>query len=333
MSDSVTGPPPADTSVPVLFIGGSGRCGSTLLARILGQQPGVFAAGELRWLWSHGLQRPGRCQCGELIDACPVWGGVLEETFGSVKQVPLDELLRYERLLQTRYLPYGATRSSWRRLKDRLGPYPRWLDDLYRSIQRVTGCRMIVDASKDPMYAAVLHDLPSVSLSMVHLIRDPRAAAYSWQTIRPERGYIDPVEMRSSGPAVSSALWVLLNGACMEYGRRWPDRYLRLRYEDFVADPRQALERIGELSGENFETLLRDDGRSLRLDPSHLVWGNPNRFDHGEITIRRDDRWQEGLHRRDRYLVSALTAPLLGRTNYSLRPSATAPAGQGPSEG
>ena len=66
---------------------------------------------------------------------------------------------------------------------------------------------------------------------------------------------------------------------------------------------------------------------ALRLEPDHLVWGNPNRFDYGEITIRPDDRWHEGLNRRDRFVVSALTAPLLGRTDYSIRPSGAAPRG------
>ena len=41
-----------DTAPKVLFIGGYGRSGSTLLDRVLGSTDGFFSAGELRSLFT-----------------------------------------------------------------------------------------------------------------------------------------------------------------------------------------------------------------------------------------------------------------------------------------
>ena len=54
------------SAVPrVVSIVGPGRSGTTLLGEILGEVPGVFDAGELRWLWRRGLGEDRRCGCGE----------------------------------------------------------------------------------------------------------------------------------------------------------------------------------------------------------------------------------------------------------------------------
>jgi hypothetical protein len=41
--------------VTVLYVAGTGRSGSTLLARVLGEADGFVAAGELRYVWQRGL--------------------------------------------------------------------------------------------------------------------------------------------------------------------------------------------------------------------------------------------------------------------------------------
>ncbi len=73
-----------EDATPVLFIGATGRCGSTLLDRILGQHPAVFAAGELNRLWEFGLRGRGPCGCGAALIECPVWGQILEQVYGAV---------------------------------------------------------------------------------------------------------------------------------------------------------------------------------------------------------------------------------------------------------
>jgi len=63
---------------------------------------------------------------------------------------------------------------------------------------------------------------------------------------------------------------------------------------------------------------LRDDTASLAQ--SHTVDGNPMRFATGPLTIRVDEEWRSRMGERDRAVVSTLTAPLLHRYGYEIRP-------------
>src|SRR5207249_8771406 len=77
-------------AVKVLYVAGSGRSGSTILDRILGQVDGFFSAGELCNLWGRGLLARRRCGCGTPVPDCPVWGAVLAEAFGGADQVDAE---------------------------------------------------------------------------------------------------------------------------------------------------------------------------------------------------------------------------------------------------
>jgi len=43
---------------------------------------------------------------------------------------------------------------------------------------------------------------------------------------------------------------------------------------------------------------------------NHTVAGNPDRLRHGPVKLRLDDEWVAKMRRRDRVMVTALTAPV-----------------------
>ena len=96
----------------------------------------------------------------------------------------------------------------------------------------------------------------------------------------------------------------------------------RLRYEDFVADPRGRLAAVlAELGlGDYREDLGHVHRDRLDLPQSHGVAGNPSRFEHGVVSVRADEAWRERLPASDRRMVTAVTAPWLLQ-GYPLQPS------------
>ena len=50
--------------------------------------------------------------------------------------------------------------------------------------------------------------------------------------------------------------------------------------------------------------------RTVLLQASHTVAGNPDRLRRGEVVLRLDDEWRERMSRRDRAMVGAMTAPV-----------------------
>lgn len=309
----------------ILYIGGFGRSGSTLIERCLGQLDGFCAAGEVSFVWERGFAQNQLCGCRVPFRECAFWRAVFDEAFGGFDRVdPAAMAALVPRVKRTRYIPYlvlrqpAAYRADFQRFAATVLP-------LYRAIQRVSGCRWLIDSSKDPAYAFVLAAMPEVRLSMVHLVRDSRAVAFSWMKhkeipdVHWKRAY-----MHRYSAAQSAAWWTTFNGLCHAF--RWTaPRYVRLAYEDFARAPDAALSRILGALGESPELpFLR--GSTATLRPNHTASGNPSRFQVGEVEIRPDEQWRATMAPRDRRLVTAITLPLLAAYRYRVSTARALPA-------
>jgi hypothetical protein len=311
-----------DGTVKVLYVAGSGRSGSTILDRTLGQLDGFFSAGELCNLWERGLLARRRCGCGTPVPDCAVWRPILADAFGGPDRVDAAGLAAAaHRRLSVRSVPAlllgrdghdgGADDDAYRAA----------LAQLYRAVQRHTGCRVLVDSSKSPVYARLLADTPGLDVAVVHLVRDPRATAWSFLRNKRLPDFGDDRLMVRQHPLVSARRWSLWQAATELLWRGRSGRYLRLRYEDFVRDPQPAVRAIVALAGEEPAGWPFTGPAMVRLAATHSVSGNPNRFGTGEVELRADEEWRGAMRPADRAMVTALTWPLLLRYRYPLRPS------------
>jgi hypothetical protein len=308
-----------DGTVEVLYVAGSGRSGSTILDRTLGQLDGFFSAGELCNLWERGLLAGRRCGCGTPVPDCPVWGAVLAEAFGGPDRVDAQRLAT----ATSRRLRAGSVPGlllGRRGRQDTDDGYQVALSRLYRAVAHQTGCRVLVDSSKSPVYARLVAAIPGVEVAVVHLVRDPRATAWSFLRKKRLPDFGDDRLMQRQHPLVSARRWSLWQAATELLWRRRGQRYLRLRYEDFIGDPQPTLRRIAALAGEAPAALPFSGPATVRLAATHSVSGNPNRFGTGEVELRADEEWRRAMRAVDRGMVTALTWPLLLRYRYPLRP-------------
>lgn len=58
----------------LVYIGGYGRSGSTLLEYLLTANPAIAACGEVASVLKKRPRKKKKCTCGRLIGQCPVWG-------------------------------------------------------------------------------------------------------------------------------------------------------------------------------------------------------------------------------------------------------------------
>ncbi len=306
----------ATTPVRVLYVAGSGRSGTTVINTVLGQLPGAFAAGELRYLWHRGVVEDHRCGCGRPFSACPVWSAVMADLApldAAEAEAVAQRLLRRLRILR---LPLLLGRRLLRR--PAVPPHPD--DDriaaLYRSIATHTGASVIIDSSKLPPYGLLLQALPGLDVRVLHVVRDPRATAFSWRRTKPTQDTSAGTLMPRMDLGKSSVLWLLWNLlADLLWPSRRPDT-LRFRYEDFVAQPRRHMVEVAELAGLPAAALPFVSDDEVTLAPTHSVAGNPNRHTTGTVRIRGDMEWRASMPSRDRLVVTALTAPGIARFGY-----------------
>jgi hypothetical protein len=307
------------TPPKVLYIAGWGRSGSTLLNEVLGQIDGWFASGELSFLWYDEY-----CRCGATAFACDVWGPVLSETFDRHPDLEPASLVAIEEQWFDRNPAHLAAiaRESKRHAAGNRHPLRRYaevLADVYASAARAGGARVLVDSSKGAPIAYLIATLTEIDLYLVHLVRDPRACAYSFAKTKLKPG--EPLRYYNRRrPATSSLHWLRRN-AIIEalLRRRLGDRYLRVRYEDFAESPRQTVGAICSLLGEPDAVLPFHDEHLVRFSPTHTIAGNPPRSSRGELRIRPDDEWRVQMDRRAQRLAMLAAAPLMPRYRYSLR--------------
>jgi hypothetical protein len=305
----------------VVYVGGSGRSGSTMLERLLGAVPGVATLGEVVHLPARGLVEGETCGCGEPLATCPFWGPVGDEAFGGWDTVDGAAWLALQRNVdRNRHLPQLAVPASAAFRRDLVDHVAR-LETLYQAAARVSGSAVLVDSSKHASTAFVLRHLRAVDVRFVHLVRDSRGVAYSWtkEVARPETAGGDL--MPTFSPVSAAGWWDAFN-LMLTALRATGAPVDRLRYEDVLVDPAAALRRILAPTGlalePGWDDFLTPEG--ARLGPVHSVAGNPMRFRTGTIPLRRDDAWREALPAADRRLVTALTSPFLAAYGYMGRP-------------
>jgi hypothetical protein len=315
---SSTEPSGAQHTAPtVVFIAGTGHSGSTLLERVLGAMPGFVNVGELIDIYRRDAPRTERCGCGEPFADCPFWSQVGQRIYGasgwdSERLAAVDRARR--RLTRKRHMPrLLAPPLAGHGFQRDLATYGQNYSLLYQAIAAEAGARYVVDASKWPGQALAL-SRAGLDVRVIHLIRDARGVAYSLgkQGVRRPQALDHHNEMWRQ-TAVNSAVGWIARQLSLEVMRRWGVRAVRVRYEDFVSQPRRTVEAaLTGLGVPYSQTQFGHIGDGhVTLAASHGIAGNPARFGAGEVKIRPDEAWRESLRPRDRRLVTAICFPFI----------------------
>jgi hypothetical protein len=170
--------------------------------------------------------------------------------------------------------------------------------------------------------------MPGIDLRVVHLVRDGRGVVASHRkSFEKDLLLADGARDRGGLPArwkaaarrrvlypESVVRWVahnLISGwVCARLG---PERAMRLRYEDFVADPRAALGRIGSLIGLDLAGVAEAASSGEPLRAGHNIGGNRTKKS-GYVTLRPDaQEWREALSPAEQRLSWALMGWLMRR--------------------
>jgi len=311
--------------VKVLYILGWKRSGSTILGNLIGEIDGFFHSGELRTLWGQGLLGGRLCGCGRAVTDCDFWSGVVATVMRTSGRAGVEQVFAWQREAVRMRRFRSLLRPDVSSNEGPLGSYATVTADLYRAIADRGGSNVVVDSSKQPADAALASRLPGIDTFYLHLVRDPRAVAYSWQRRKPSPGEGEREEMMRVSPARSSANWMAVNCAAEIIRRRaGPGRTLLVRYEDFVSSPQAILEAAARLVGEEYRPIPEPRPGSFRIGANHTAGGNPARFVGGVVRLRVDDEWIVRQSPRDRRTSTLVALPLLSRYGYQIAPRAVA---------
>ncbi len=308
-----------DSPISIAYIGGSPRSGSTVLAHLTAQVLDGVVVGELKDIWYRGPLENQRCSCGQLFRACDFWVDVGRRAFGGWDTLPLQRLAALQRRIDRfRTLPLLLAPELTRRrdpaFHGELCAYRETLTALYRAVLASSGRSFVVESSKHPAQAFVLSASDALEPKVIHLVRDSRGVAWSFQkqVVRPE--VADGRLMPQAVPAKAAWQWMLNN---LPFHLLWTRGVpqLTIRYESYTREPLRALEEIGHLLG---RPNAPRSAAELQIDfaTEHSLGGNPVRFSDRSLDLRIDEEWRSAMRRPDRLRVGAITLPLLAAYGY-----------------
>ncbi len=303
---------PQNGPLKVIYIAGYGRSGTTLLDIALGQQPGVFAAGELTALARHVWKEREYCACRQQADECGLWSRVVGSWLQGRSSDAMEDhgrcLARSEWLIDPRRLLWRSGVGSSGKA------YQEETLRLLQAISEVSDSSIIVDSSKLPGRASALLSIRDIEVYVVHMVRDGRGVG--WSMMKPYRRSVEDGIQKELKPKplwYTAARWFVVNlGVEMLRARLSRKRSLRVRYEDFVADPAGTVKSIMELVGQSY--VMPEHGSEV-MKPNHQIAGSRHRMQ-DEISINKDIGWTSQMPRSMQRLFSVLAAPLLFRYGY-----------------
>jgi hypothetical protein len=293
----------------VVYIAGYGRSGTTLAGRLLGSLPGAADTGELVHLWRRGILGGERCGCGATFGSCPFWRQVGAVTTGWSQFEAHRAICMRNRVDRSRFIPLLASPVQPHWWAEMLDEYQAYFLRVYDTVRELSGAQVVIDSSKHASLAHVLARCPWIDLRIIHMVRDPRAVAYSWTKPIPRPDAGPGRTMRTYRPVISAGRWVTQNTLISLLPS------LRVRYEDLADKPAETLAAMAAYAGLDPDPSPVHDGWA-DLRQTHSVSGHPSRLKYGPVPIARDDTWQAKLSRPARAAVTAVAGPLMPFYGY-----------------
>jgi hypothetical protein len=293
----------------LLYIGGCGRSGSTILGLALGNVDRALDLGEVVD-FARFEGKPNGFEAGTANYA--YWRQIVSEVSADIGRCDWSELRR----LTSRYdshaglllhlISFGLLPRRGR------ARYYAYISSLYRRIVDTKGVDVFIDSSK---YAGRLYHLAKAvgqdSITVVHLIRNPVDMARSMRT---------DLQGRGKGWIVGLTYYFAINLMIKAVIRRARLRHVVIRYEDFVADPARSLRAIGDVSRIDVEPLVAMVTEEKPLELGYIFNGNRMRLE-PSVTVRRTPNNRKANGTWAEILVTRVSDWLFARDAASERPS------------
>lgn len=296
----------------LIYIAGTMRSGTTLLCRLLGESNDTIALGEPHNLLRH-LNGFNTCSCGEDVEKCRFWSKIFlnqtnKEEFIAVR----DELtlnVKGKTALQELLLMIGIDFYTTKKQIELLHRF-------YSKIYLTTKASVLIDDSKVLQYLYILKELDLFDIYVIHLIRDPRAVAFSWarKKVTQNNQY-----MMTHSPIISAIKWFRTHlFILISHGFVNSERYIQIRYEDLTANPSDVLKKINQTLGLINPIIFNQKNEFYIQKEDHLLFSNPSTLKMGPNIIKLDAEFRKKGKWWSNTLVTLICWPLMVWFNYPL---------------
>lgn len=250
----------------IIFIVGSGHCGSTLLELMLGAHGSVTSIGELQ-----EVDRGGET---------PIWNEFLPfKTPVEIVRGKVGSFFRF------RNFNFYKTKEQ---VDERV--YQDWNEELFTQLSKKTGSSVIVDSSKNTERVDILSRRLREKALVVHLIRDGRGVTWSYLRKYPRNILF------------ALSVWFFSNIKVELFKLFSPSPVISIRYEDLVESPRKVLACVLSHVDLSYEEEVMKFGE---VEHSYHIGGNRMKKKKSNV-ISKDGVWRRELPLHYRLIFNIL---------------------------
>ncbi len=268
-----------------IFIAGPDRSGTTLLYALLASHPNIAMVRRMNyWRWFYN--RYGDISRPENFDRL------------------LDRLMNYKRIKKLD--------PDWERLRSEFWQGEASYARLYALLLRQQADKI----GKPRWGEKSLHTEHYIDLvfslfpeaKVIHMSRDPRDR---YASVRKRFGKDNP------RIAAATASWLNSMKAAVKNQKKYPERYLFVRYEDLAANPDETLRRICQFIGEDYapEMLTMSGEMEFRNSGGNSSF---NKIQPGTISTRSIGRYRDVLTPYETLFTQHLCAGIMRIFSYPL---------------
>jgi len=278
----------------ILYLLGSGRSGTTLLATILNSTNDISTTGELHQFYTY-LKNLSACSCGKIVSNCEFWSGVIAEM-----DLTKDEIHTFQKKQNNeeghRYIPsilLGRKASS---------DYITSQEKLFTAISNHTNKNWTLDSSKYIGRFLLLNQIPDINIKGIYVVRDVRGVINSFNK-----------QVQTPRKPISTILYYILTNS---FGQLvcWMNKdVIKIKYEDFIDNPHEHTKNIyNNLLGQNSNVPLNDF-----FEIPHIIGGNRLKS-RKTIKIKKDTAWKTTISRPKQIVYYLLCLPFMLLNHYKL---------------
>ncbi|MGB0383483.1 MAG: sulfotransferase [Ardenticatenaceae bacterium] len=285
----------------LIYIACLGHSGSTLLGLILGAHSSIVYGGEFKKFNNYILQDyvrkdDGICTCGSFSNDCTYWRAVRGRLEVAIEDRPIDLTTHRPKHRKTKRCP--VCQQSQTACNTRFEHNNVALIDAMR---HAANKEIVCDSSRSLSRCMALLNCPQLDVTVVHLVRDGRAVAYSKKLKGDD--YFHRLQKWGKNNIAYGNLMKLAN-----------DHYLQIRYEELADDPRRTVAKVLDHVGLTFE----EQQLAFGAYPHHTLGGNRLRL-RGAEPIQKDTRYMKNISLYEWWVGSLMAWRHLKTFGYRMR--------------
>ena len=270
-------------NVPIVFIVGKGRSGTTLLQALLNSHPNVIAPPESKFIVIHASR------------------------FGKKTKWTRSDIFSFVNVLYTEFFFVEFWKLDKQKLTDSFLAAIDYLD--YSLACKIVYYAMhgqkesiVLLSDKNPFYSIIIPTLLRVfpDARFIHLVRNPRDNISS--TL---------MAFKLKITIYMSLQWLMFNKIIENNKQLLPEKYFTLRYEDMVNDVKAVMESICEFLqipfSEKMTEINRTEIKDIYLSEKMAMEENKKSMLE-PISTKNIDKWKKELNAEDISIVESITA-------------------------